>query len=121
MFSTVEVISREGGIIGIQNTDVKLEILPDALPEGMNSCRICLKIVVNVHTEEQPCTFGSNCSVVVELLPNNLKLRRPASLTLPHCLQLKQTVGKNVTVFMSHHEKGMLQNLLHYKETHFTT
>ncbi|KAJ8034536.1 hypothetical protein HOLleu_21417 [Holothuria leucospilota] len=106
MLSTVEVISSEGGTIGIQNTDVKLEILPNALPGGMDSCRICLKIVVNVHAEEQPSTFGSNCSVVVELLPNNLKLRRPALLTLPHCLQLKRTVGKNVTVFMSHHEKG---------------
>ncbi|PIK60814.1 Receptor-interacting serine/threonine-protein kinase 1 [Apostichopus japonicus] len=35
-------------------------------------------------------SFSSNSSLVVELLPSNLKLLKPAKLTLPHCLVLKK-------------------------------
>ncbi|KAJ8031726.1 hypothetical protein HOLleu_25014 [Holothuria leucospilota] len=51
---------------------------------------------------------------MVELLPNNLILLRPAHLSLPHCLILRKTDASEVQVFHSHHAKGTVHTLLLY-------
>ncbi|KAJ8023782.1 hypothetical protein HOLleu_36320 [Holothuria leucospilota] len=90
----------------IPGTDVRLKILPNSLPKGVEQARIRMEIIAGRLLRNQPVhSFASNSSVVVELLPNYLQLQRCALLTLPHCLKLKTTSHNVVKVFVSHHSK----------------
>ncbi|PIK39751.1 hypothetical protein BSL78_23409 [Apostichopus japonicus] len=110
------VVSEEGSILKIPGTGVILEIPPGAI-DGKRL--IQMKIIPNYIQEESTSSFTSKTTVVVELLPNNLKLHHPAKLTLPHCLKLKNLVESKVLVLSSHHVQGTQpkwrpkQNALH--------
>ncbi|XP_071844099.1 uncharacterized protein [Apostichopus japonicus] len=97
------VVSEEGSILKIPGTGVRLEIPPGAI-DGTRL--IQMKIIPNYIQEESTSSFASNSTVVVELLPDNLKLHHPAKLTLPHCLKLKNVVECKVLVLSSHHVQG---------------
>ncbi|XP_071840210.1 uncharacterized protein [Apostichopus japonicus] len=97
------VITTEGGLIEIQDTGVSLEIPPGALEEEQ---LIKMRIVSDDYHDDLAESFGSNASVVVELLPSNLALLKPAKLTLPHCLVLKLGCEWKAKIYTSHHEKG---------------
>ncbi|PIK41691.1 hypothetical protein BSL78_21457 [Apostichopus japonicus] len=97
------VITTEGGLIEIQDTGVSLEIPPGALVKEQ---LIKMRIVSEDYHDELAVSFGSNASVVVELLPSNLALLKPAKLTLPHCLVLKKGCEWKAKIYTSHHEKG---------------
>ncbi|XP_071844106.1 uncharacterized protein [Apostichopus japonicus] len=94
------IIGTYGGTLDIQNTGVNLKIPPGALQRDY-----CIQMRIIPHHETE-LSFASNSSVVVELLPNNVKLLIPATLTLPHCLVLKKKCERKAKVYSSHHKKG---------------
>ncbi|KAJ8034508.1 Netrin receptor UNC5B [Holothuria leucospilota] len=109
-----EKVSQVGGKLQIPDTDVSLEIPADTLDQARDYCLIQMRILPT-HCYEKYCTsFSSNSTVAVELLPNNLKLKHPVQLTLPHCLKLKKDVEYKAKIFMSHHERNAD---LHWEET----
>ncbi|PIK39752.1 hypothetical protein BSL78_23410 [Apostichopus japonicus] len=93
-------IGKDGGTLDIQNTGVNLKIPPGALQRDY-----CIQMRIIPHHETQ-LSFASNSSVVVELLPNNVKLLKPATLTLPHYLVLKKKCGWKAKGYSSHHKEG---------------
>ncbi|XP_071842525.1 uncharacterized protein [Apostichopus japonicus] len=101
--SVQAVVDKEGRILEIPGTGVRLDIPPGAID---GKCLIEMKIIPNYIQEESKSSFTSNTTVVVELLPDNLKLHHPAKLTLPHCLKLKNPVEGKALVFSSHHAQG---------------
>ncbi|XP_071843344.1 uncharacterized protein [Apostichopus japonicus] len=101
--SVQAVVDKEGRILEIPGTGVRLDI-PFGAIDG--KCLIQMKIIPNYVQEESKSSFTSNTTVVVELLPDNLKLHHPAKLTLPHCLKLKNPVECKALVFSSHHAQG---------------
>ena len=90
-------------MLTIPDTSVKLEIPPGALEE---ETLIRMRIIPHHYQDETTLSFGSNSSVVVELLPSRLKLLKAAKLTLPHCLVLKKGRRWTARVYSSHHEEG---------------
>ncbi|PIK39748.1 putative netrin receptor UNC5B isoform X1 [Apostichopus japonicus] len=96
-------IGKDGGALGIQNTRVSLQIPPGALQRDYF---VQMRIIPHHYLDETELSFASNSSVVVELLPNNVKLSKPATLTLPHCLVLKKKCGWKAKVYSSHHKEG---------------
>ena len=102
-------VNKDGGILELLGTGVKLEIPPGALLEEQ---LIKMRIVPHYEKDESSLTPSSSLSPVVELLPNNLKLRYPAKLTLPHCLA--GTKGSKVTAkaYSSHHDRGIYKFVL---------
>ncbi|XP_071842536.1 uncharacterized protein [Apostichopus japonicus] len=101
--SIQSLVNKEGGILEIPGTDVRLEIPCGAIEQ---ECLIQMRIIPISFQEESKSSFTSNSTVVVELLPDNLKLHQLAKLTLPHCLQLKKTGERKAMVYSSHHAKG---------------
>ncbi|XP_071842439.1 uncharacterized protein [Apostichopus japonicus] len=101
--SVQAVVDKEGRILEIPGTGVRLDIPPGAID---GKCLIEMKIISNYIQEESKSSFTSNTTVVVELLPDNLKLHHRAKLTLPHCLKLKNPVECKALVFSSHHDRG---------------
>ncbi|XP_071842497.1 uncharacterized protein [Apostichopus japonicus] len=101
--SVQAVVDKEGRILEIPGTDVRLDIPPGAID---GKCLIQMKIISNYIQEESKSSFASNSTVVVELLPDNMKLHHRAKLTLPHCLKLKNPVECKALVFSSHHAQG---------------
>ncbi|XP_071842456.1 uncharacterized protein [Apostichopus japonicus] len=101
--SVQAMVDKEGRILEIPGTGVRLDIPPGAIDR---KCLIKMKIIPNYVQEESKSSFTSNTTVVVELLPDNLKLHHPAKLTLPHCLKLKNPVECKAMVFSSHHDQG---------------
>ncbi|XP_071844097.1 uncharacterized protein [Apostichopus japonicus] len=97
------MIGKDGGTLDIQNTGVSLKIPPGALRHDY--C-VQMKIIPHHYLDETELSFASNSSVVVELLPNNVTLLKPATLTLPHCLVLKKKCGWKAKVYSSHHKEG---------------
>ncbi|XP_071844101.1 uncharacterized protein [Apostichopus japonicus] len=97
------MIGKDGGTLDIQNTGVSLQIPPGALQRDYF---IQMRIIPHHYLDETVLSFARNSSVVVELLPNNVKLLKPAKLTLPHCLVLKKICGWKAKVYSSHHEEG---------------
>ncbi|PIK39754.1 hypothetical protein BSL78_23412 [Apostichopus japonicus] len=93
-------IGKDGGTLDIQNTGVSLEIPPGALRRDY-----CIQMRIIPHHETE-LSFASSSSVVVELLPNNVKLLKPATLTLPHHLVLKKKCGWKAKGYSSHHKEG---------------
>ncbi|PIK35965.1 Unc-5-like B, partial [Apostichopus japonicus] len=96
------MIGKDGGTLDIQNTGVSLKIPPGALRRDYF---VQMRIIPHHHLDETELSFASNSSVVVELLPNNVKLLKPATLTLPHCLVLKKKCGWKAKVYSSHHKE----------------
>ncbi|PIK39684.1 hypothetical protein BSL78_23474, partial [Apostichopus japonicus] len=94
---------KKGGILEIPGTGVRLEIPCGAIGQ---ECSIQMRIIPISFQEESNSSFTSNSTAVVELLPDNLKLHQLAKLTLPHCLQLKNTGERKAMVYSSHHAKG---------------
>ncbi|KAJ8044256.1 NACHT, LRR and PYD domains-containing protein 10 [Holothuria leucospilota] len=104
MLSVESMVSNEGELLQIAGTDITLIIPPDALGKSKSSCLIQLKVIHPGSYNEASTSFCSNSSVIVELLPNNLRFQYPVELILPHCLHLKKGVEHNARIFMSHHE-----------------
>ncbi|KAJ8034836.1 hypothetical protein HOLleu_21843 [Holothuria leucospilota] len=100
------IISTNGGIIEIPNTGVRLEIPPNALPEGMDQCSICMRIIPPDSSDKAPTDFTINSSVIVELLPDNLTFQHQVKLSLPHCFQFKKGAKPEARILMSHHKEG---------------
>ncbi|XP_071844105.1 uncharacterized protein [Apostichopus japonicus] len=96
-------IGKDGGTLDIQNTGVSLQIPPGALRFDYF---VQMRIIPHHYLDETELSFASNSSVVVELLPNNVMLLKPATLTLPHCLVLEKKCGWKAKVYSSHHKEG---------------
>ncbi|XP_071815187.1 uncharacterized protein [Apostichopus japonicus] len=96
-------VNRDGGVLEIPDTGVSLEIPPGALEKDL---LIQMRIIPYNFQGDSDLSFGSNSSVVVELLPSNLKLLKPVKLTLPHCLALKKGCEWKAKIYSSHHEEG---------------
>ncbi|XP_071841959.1 uncharacterized protein [Apostichopus japonicus] len=96
-------ISGKGGLLQIPNTGIKLVFPPKAVTEEHN---IQVKIVPPSLSNEPATSFSSNSSVVLELLPNGLQLKREVSLTLPHCLTFINEEKAKAKIYVSHHEEG---------------
>ncbi|KAJ8034452.1 hypothetical protein HOLleu_21298 [Holothuria leucospilota] len=102
---TVEsTITNDGGLLKIAGTDVQLIVPAGAFKEDRSECLIRLSIIPPGSHDEASSSFCCNSSTIVELLPNNLTLKLPVQVTLPHCLQLKKDTQNKVKIFMSHHE-----------------
>ncbi|PIK42000.1 hypothetical protein BSL78_21152 [Apostichopus japonicus] len=96
-------ISGKGGLLQIPNTGIKLVFPPNAVTEEHN---IQVKIIPPSLLNEPATSFSSNSSVVLELLPNGLQLKREVSLTLPHCLTFINEEKAKAKIYVSHHEEG---------------
>lgn len=102
-------ISREGGKLEIPNTGVKLDVPPNAFEHDVDHFLIQMKIILPGVFDEPATSFTSNTSTVVEVLPNNLRLKEAVSLTIPHCLELeadRKDGSYTAKIFISHHEIG---------------
>ncbi|PIK39293.1 netrin receptor unc5-like protein [Apostichopus japonicus] len=109
------MINKEGGRLDIPDTGVSLEIPSGAL-EGE---QIIQMMIIPHHLESESLTFASNSSLVVELLPSNLNLLKPAILTLPHCLVLKKGCEWKAKIYRSHHKKGSEPQWEEQSNTHY--
>ncbi|PIK60336.1 hypothetical protein BSL78_02705 [Apostichopus japonicus] len=96
-------INKDGGVLELPDTGVSLEIPPGALEKDQ---LIQMRIIPYNFQGDSDLSFSSNSSVVVELLPSNLKLLKPVKLTLPHCLVLKKGCEWKAKIYSSHHEEG---------------
>ncbi|XP_071854200.1 uncharacterized protein [Apostichopus japonicus] len=96
-------INKDGGVLEIPDTGVRLEIPPGALEKDQ---LIQMRIIPYNFQSDSDLSFSSNSSVVVELLPSYLKLLKLAKLTLPHCLVLKKGCEWKAKIYSSHHEEG---------------
>ncbi|PIK33892.1 hypothetical protein BSL78_29287, partial [Apostichopus japonicus] len=95
-------INKDGGVLELPDTGVSLEIPPGALEKDQ---LIQMRIIPYNFQGDSDLSFSSNSSLVVELLPSNLKLLKPAKLTLPHCLVLKKGCEWKAKIYSSHHEE----------------
>ncbi|PIK60580.1 hypothetical protein BSL78_02516 [Apostichopus japonicus] len=96
-------VNKDGGLLELPDTGVSLEIPPGALEKDQ---LIQMRIIPYNFKNDFDLSFTSNSSVVVELLPSNLKLLKLAKLTLPHCLVLKKGCEWKAKIYSSHHEEG---------------
>lgn len=108
MLETKATITKNGGVLEIPNTNVTLMIPPDSLPEDMQHCEMHLRIIPREVLKERVTLFSLNSSIVVEILPDSLKFRQPARLTVPHCWVLQGTGERKARIYISHHETGDL-------------
>ncbi|KAJ8034192.1 NACHT, LRR and PYD domains-containing protein 1b allele 2 [Holothuria leucospilota] len=99
-------ISQNGGCIQVPDSSVKLRIPPNAFWVDNITHSIKMRIIPRGTYDEPAKSFTDNSSVMAELLPNNLSLRHPAELTLPHCLQLREVRKCRVSIYVSHHDEG---------------
>ncbi|XP_071842664.1 uncharacterized protein [Apostichopus japonicus] len=97
------MIGKDGGTLDIQNTGVSLEIPPGALRRDYF---VKMRIIPQHYRDETELPLTSYSSLVVELLPNNVNLLKPATLAIPHCLVLKKKCGWKAKVYSSHHKEG---------------
>lgn len=97
-----QTVNSNGGKLEIPFSGVTLEIPAGAL-EGQHL--ITLKIIPNYQNET------GLSSVVVELLPRNMKLLKRAKLTLPHCLVFKKCCTRKAKIYSSDHEEGKMLSL----------
>ncbi|XP_071842484.1 uncharacterized protein [Apostichopus japonicus] len=96
-------INKDGGVLELPDTGVSLKIPPGGLEKDQ---LIQMRIIPYYFQGDSDLSFSSNSSVVVELLPSNLKLLKPVKLTLPHCLVLKKGCEWKAKLYSSHHEEG---------------
>ncbi|KAJ8049353.1 hypothetical protein HOLleu_02067 [Holothuria leucospilota] len=99
------VVSTKGGVLSIDETGVELHIPPNAFEAGIKEIEIDLRIIP-YSSFGSSLSFEDHSTVMVEVKPNKLTLKRPASLFLPHCLKLKSTEHCEVRIFQSHHDAG---------------
>ncbi|PIK54131.1 hypothetical protein BSL78_08972 [Apostichopus japonicus] len=71
--SIQSLVNKEGGILEIPGTGVRLEIPCGAIEQ---ECLIQMRIIPISFQEESKSSFTSNSTVVVELLSDNLKLHQ---------------------------------------------
>ncbi|XP_071849298.1 uncharacterized protein [Apostichopus japonicus] len=109
------MINKEGGRLDIPDTGVSLEIPSGALVGE----QFIQMIIIPPHLESESLTFASNSSLVVELLPSNLNLLKPAKLTLPHCLVLKKGCEWKAKIYRSHHKEGNEPQWEEQSNTHY--
>ncbi|KAJ8018962.1 hypothetical protein HOLleu_42749 [Holothuria leucospilota] len=101
-------ISKEGGFITIPNTEVELQIQPNSFLRDDEIHLITVKILPRRLFDKPASCFEDHSTVMVEILPNNLKLHRAAKLTLPHCLIFRDPKNRDVQIFHSHHNPDQL-------------
>ncbi|PIK59197.1 hypothetical protein BSL78_03894 [Apostichopus japonicus] len=94
-------ISRKGGLLQFSNRGIKLVFPPNAVTVEHN---IQVKIIPPSLSYE-PTLLSSN-SVVLQLLPNGLQLKREVSLTFTHCLTYTNEEKVKAKIYVSHHGKG---------------
>ncbi|KAJ8019319.1 hypothetical protein HOLleu_42134 [Holothuria leucospilota] len=100
------LISGNGGVIKVGNTGVKLEIPPNAFENDEEEHEIQIRILpCHIFDGDAEC-FEDHSTTMVEILPNNLRLKKFAKLTLPHCLIVKDGKRCKAQVFQSHHTEG---------------
>lgn len=92
-------ITQKGGILEICGTGVELEVPPDSLPDNIEQCKMYMMITPSRRVEGEVVSFSSNSSVAVEIFPDDLQLKRPAKLKLPHCLELHKDTEHKVKIF----------------------
>ncbi|PIK38960.1 putative netrin receptor UNC5D-like [Apostichopus japonicus] len=109
------MFNKEGGRLDIPDTGVSLEIPSGALVEE----QFIQMIIIPSHLESESLTFASNSSLVVELLPSNMNLLKPAKLTLPHCLVLKKGCEWKAKIYRSHHKEGSEPQWEEQSNTHY--
>ncbi|KAJ8048079.1 NACHT, LRR and PYD domains-containing protein 10 [Holothuria leucospilota] len=104
---TEAIITKNGSTVTIPGTKVELNIPQGALPEHIDECVIKMTVLSRKVFQDPSIAFSSHSSLVVEILPNNLLLQRPAQLVIPHCLLLKKKEeSAKAKIFMSHHDEG---------------
>ncbi|XP_071842585.1 uncharacterized protein [Apostichopus japonicus] len=102
-YIAAQIIGNDGGVLELAESNVRIEFPQGALKEPT---KIEMRLIPSPLVDWEGC-FSSHSTVVVELLPNNLKLLRCAQLKLPHCLLLKSSYPPDsVQVYMSHHKEG---------------
>ncbi|PIK59204.1 hypothetical protein BSL78_03901 [Apostichopus japonicus] len=117
MFKSLRVmliVNKEGGRLDIPDTGASLEI-----PSGALEGEQLIQMIIPPHLESESLTFASNSSLVVELLPSNLNLMKPAILTLPHCLVLKKGCEWKAKIYRSHHKDGSEPQWEEQSNTHY--
>ncbi|KAJ8049327.1 hypothetical protein HOLleu_02027 [Holothuria leucospilota] len=104
------VISKDGGVVQISDTGVELHIPRDAFQGFFKSgLTIQLRILPH-HVYDGPAKrFEDHSTVMVEVLPNDLELKRSARLFLPHCLKLNSAIHSEVRIFKGHHNADKKQ------------
>lgn len=95
------VITKDGGVIKVGQTGVKLEIPPGAI-ENNEAQEIQITIIPPAILNELAHRFEDHSTTIVEILPNKLRLKKNAILTLPHCLVLKDEKKCKVQVWQNH-------------------
>lgn len=95
-------MNEEGGVLEMTEYGVSLEIPRCALTE---ECQIQMKVILSSEVQMDH-SLDSNPSMVIELLPSNLQLLKPAALTYPHCLVLKKGSERKAKIQSSDHAAG---------------
>ncbi|XP_071843570.1 uncharacterized protein [Apostichopus japonicus] len=96
-------IGTEGGELEIPGTKCSINIPPKAIIQQED---ITVRIVPPETWLEESKSFASNSFSIIELLPNNLKLDKPAKVQIPHCLQIAKREKHEVEIYISHHEEN---------------
>ncbi|XP_071841699.1 uncharacterized protein [Apostichopus japonicus] len=96
------VLNEEGGVLELTKHGVRLEIPCGALRE---ECQIQMTVILPSEIQMDD-SLDSNSSGVIELLPSNLQLLKPAALTYPHCLVLKKGFERKAKIQSSDHAAG---------------
>lgn len=106
LLTSSSLISNKGGVIKLGTTGVKLEIPPNAFHSDDDEQKIQIRILPHHILDEDAECFEDHSTTMVEILPNRLKLKEFATLTLPHCLIVKNEQSCKIEVYQSHHTKG---------------
>ncbi|XP_071841697.1 uncharacterized protein [Apostichopus japonicus] len=98
-------LNEEGGVLELKKHGVRLEVPCGALRK---KCKIQMTVILPSEIQMDH-SLDSNSSMVIELLPSNLQLLKPAALTYPHCLVLKKGSERKATIQSSDHAAGCQQ------------
>lgn len=96
------VLNEEGGVLELTKHGVRLEIPCGALRE---ECQVQMTVILPSEIQMDH-SLDSNSSGIIELLPSNLQLLKPAALTYPHCLVLKKGFERKAKIQSSDHAAG---------------
>ncbi|KAJ8049330.1 Nucleotide-binding oligomerization domain-containing protein 2 [Holothuria leucospilota] len=90
------LIGGKGGVVTLGDTGVELHIPPEAFHDQH---KIHIRILPHYLFDEPATCFEDHTTVMVDISPYDLRLQLPASLFLPHCLQLTDFDSPDVQVF----------------------
>ncbi|KAJ8039035.1 Netrin receptor UNC5D [Holothuria leucospilota] len=99
------IITKAGGELKIEGTGVVLKISPNALKGNNENQLVQMRIIPSRLIEDQVTPFSSNSCTAVEIFPNNIRLRKPAELRLPHCLMLNKIRDRAARILINY-QKG---------------